>query len=414
MKRFLKITAITALVLLVVGGGLAWRERNVGTGPIATARAPAADAREVAFIANAVAGTVTAYDLERREVVGTMNVVPDGKKVGFFRSPLQKFLGQPPYEKAGGLNFAQDLDVSPDGRVLYVSRGHLGDVAAFDLMNGALMWRREVNIGRSDHMAITPDGRYLLVSAMTVDKVKRIDTRTAQINGEFNAGAHPHDNQVSPDGRRIYNASLGDMSVPETQRAAVLSKQGEYPYQIAVGDVATMRVVDRLPFARGVRPFHLTHDGRRLFAQLSNQHDVIEYDVGAKRIVRTLRLPVAAGVSVEDWDFEAPHHGLAMTPDGSTLCVAGRASDYAGIVSTRPLALVATVPVDDAPSWSVIDRTGRYCLTANTRADTVSVVSLADRSLVARFPAGRGAKHITMGRVSPQVIAAMKARAPRR
>lgn len=414
MRRFWKIAAAVALVLLAVTGVAVIVERSVGTGPIATAASPVAGAREVAFIANAMAGTVTAYDLDRREVVGTMNVVPDGKKVGFFRNPFQKFLGQSPYEKAGGLNFAQDLDLSPDGRVLYVSRGHLGDVAAFDLRSGELMWRRQVNVGRSDHMAMTPDGRYLLVSAMTVDKVKRVDTRTARIDGEFTTGAHPHDNQVSPDGYRIYNASLGDMAVPEPQRAGALSKQGEYGYQITVGDVATMRVVDRLPFARGVRPFHLTHDGRRLFAQLSNQHDVIEYDVGAKRITRTLRLPVAPGVTVEDWDFEAPHHGLEMTPDGSTLCIAGRASDYAAIVSTRPLALVATVPLPDAPSWAAIDRTGRFCVLANTRAASASVVSLDTRREIARFATGSGAKHVHIGRVPPGTIAAIKARsAPR-
>lgn len=413
MKRFAIFALVAILALAGIGGVLAWRENNIGTGPIITAAAPVAGSRQVAFIANAVDGTVTAYDLDQGQIIGTMNVAPDGKKVGFFRSPIQKFFGQPPYEMAGGLNFAQDLDVSPDGRVLYVSRGHLGDVAAFDLSTGALMWRRQINIGRSDHMAITPDGRYLLVSAMTANQVRRVDTRTGRITGAFDTGSHPHDNQISHDGRRIYNASLGDMSVSETRRATVLTDAGEHPYQITVGDVATMRVIDRLPFARGVRPFHLSNDGKRLYAQLSNQHDVIEYDVDAKRVVTTLRLPIAAGVTVDDWDFEAPHHGLALTPDGSTLCLAGRASDYAAIVSTRPMALVATVSLPDAPSWSAIDRSGRFCVLANTRAASASVVSLETRKEIARFAAGAGAKHVHIAAVPPRIIAAMKARAAR-
>lgn len=137
---------------------------------------------------------------------------------------------------------------------------------------------------------------------------------------------------------------------------------------------------------------------------------MVEYDVAARAIVGTLHLPVAAGVGVSDWDFEAPHHGLALTRDGTTLCIAGRASDYAAIVSTAPLALVGTVAVADAPSWAVIDRTDRLCLVASTRADEVDIVSLANRALVGRFATGRGPKHITLAMVPPNVIDAIRAR----
>ena len=48
---------------------------------------------------------------------------------------------------------------------------------------------------------------------------------------------------------------------------------------------------------------------------------------------------------VADWDFEAPHHGLDMTSDESTLCAAGRASDYVALVSTRTMRPTAVVEV---------------------------------------------------------------------
>ena len=69
-------------------------------------------------------------------------------------------------EGPGAPNYAQDTDVSPDGRTLYVSRGYLGDVAAFDIASGRLLWQRSLNTGRADHMTLTPDGRSLFVSAM--------------------------------------------------------------------------------------------------------------------------------------------------------------------------------------------------------------------------------------------------------
>jgi len=71
----------------------------------------------------------------------------------------------------------------------------------------------------------------------------------------------------------------------------------------------------------------------------------------------------------------------------------------------RPLALRATVPVGDAPSWEDDDT----CLLANTRSDDVSFVSLAEARETARPPAGRGAKHITIGRVPADVLNAVAA-----
>jgi len=46
---------------------------------------------------------------------------------------------------------------------------------------------------------------------------------------------------------------------------------------------------------------------------------------------------VKPGIAVSDYDFAAPHHGLALIDDGETLCIAGRASDYTALVSAPEL-----------------------------------------------------------------------------
>lgn len=411
VKLIVRLLAGAPIVVAVIAAVLALREHDVGDGPVVTG-APQPGSHELAFVANGVAGTITVYDLTSDVVVGTIGIVPDGRKVGLFRAPLQSLFGQPRAER-NGFNFAQDTDVSPDGRVLYVSRGNLGDVAAFDLASGHLLWRRAVGVGRSDHMTLSADGRYLFVSVLAKSLVKRIDTHTARTDGEFASGSFPHDNHLSADGRRLFNASLGDMRLPEAQRGRA-GTGGVPPYVVTVADPVTMRVITRLPFPRGIRPFELSRDETRLYAQLSNTHDVVAYDMARRAIVDTLHLPVAPGVTVADWDFDAPHHGLALTRDGKTLCLAGRASDYAAIVATDPLTLLATVPVGDAPSWAVIDRADRRCLVANTRADTVSIVSLPQRRLIGGFPTGRGPKHITLAEVPVAIVAAIHARSTTR
>jgi hypothetical protein len=202
------------------------------------------------------------------------------------------------------------------------------------------------------------------------------------------------------------------MRIEEAQRDNVVepTSGSGFAYQITVADVQTLETLDHYRFPRGIRPFHLSPDDLHIYAQLSNTHDVAHYDVQRKQIVQQLSLPLAEGIGPSDWDFEAPHHGLALTRDGRTLCLAARASDYAGIVAVAPLRLVATVPVSDAPSWAVIDARDRWCLTANTRADEVSFVSLAAHEEIARIAVGRGPKHITLAQVPATIVAAIQSR----
>jgi hypothetical protein len=61
-------------------------------------------------------------------------------------------------------------------------------------------------------------------------------------------------------------------------------------------------------------------------------------------VVKKLDLPVGSGVTPKDWVFDAPHHGLDLSEDGHTICIAGRASDYAALVRAPELTLIATGP----------------------------------------------------------------------
>ena len=357
----------------------------------------AKNARDVMLVTNAEGGTVSIVDTRRLRVLKTIDVLPDGPSAGLEDNPTQALLGQQIVEAAGGKNYAQDQDVSPSGRTLYVSRGHRGDVAAFDIRRGELLWKVAIPGLRSDHMTISPDGRLLYVSALTEDNVYVVDTRSRAIVASFPSGQWPHDNHVSPDGRRLYNGSIGNIVAPEESR-------GEDPYRLTVVDRRSLEPVASHVFERGIRPFVITRDERRMFAQLSEYHGVVEFDLRAGRVVRSRGLPIDPGVTDADYDFEAPHHGLAMTADDRTLCVAGRASDYAALLSTRRLRPLAFIEVDDAPGWAAIGPGGRKCYVANTRADTLSVISIRKRREVKRLRLGDGPKQIEAARLPLRVL----------
>ena len=355
---------------------------------------PAAQAgwREIAFIANAEGATVSLIDVATRTLIGDIDVNPDKTRT----------------TQAGTPNYAQDTDVSPDGRVLFVSRGYMGDVAAFDIASGRLLWRRSVDPARSDHMTLSRDGRQLFVSAYTQQRALRLDVARGEITGSVETGVSPHDNQLSRDGRRLFNSSIGNVGVPvETQTVGPPASPLRSPYELAIVDARTMRVLDRIPFDRRIRPWRLRPDGKGLYAQISNAHAVIAYDLATRRVVRRLDLPVGRGVTPADWVFEAPHHGLALSADGRTLCLAGRASDYAALVRAPQLTLIATVAVGDSPGWSEFADHDQVCILANTRSDDISFVSVADRTEIARFHTGDGPKHISVAWVPDAVIAAL-------
>lgn len=396
MARGISILMVGLVLFAATLAALAWRsEQTAGLGPREASGAAAGPTRTLAVVANAVGGTVTLIDLTDFTVVSEFTVIPDGARVWPLRDPLQS-IAQPIVEGRGGLNYAQDTDLSRDGTVLYVSRGFLADVAAFDIASGALLWRTSIAGVRADHMAISPDGTRLYVSATILggDVVEALNAADGRRIGRFSTGRWPHDVHVSQDGARIYAASLGDMSISETER-------GAEPDAYLVNRVSAESLEEdaRWMFEAGVRPFAVTADETVLFAQLSNTHAVIKHDLRTDTQLARVDLPVDEGVGEADWDFEAPHHGLALSPDEERLCIAGRASDYAAILSAETLEPIAITPVGDAPSWAAITPDGALCVIANTRSDDVSIVSMEDGRELARIPAGRGAKHVTIGEV---------------
>lgn len=351
-----------------------------------SAQAQAQGGREIAFVANAEGATVSLVDVATRTVLGAIDVNPDKTKT----------------TQGGTPNYAQDTDVSPDGRTLYVSRGYMGDVAAFEIATGRLIWRTTVDPARADHMTLSADGKALFVSAYTQKRSKRLDVATGAITGEVETGISPHDNRISKDGKLLFNSSIGNVGLPID--GGVTGQAGPSPFQLTIADTRTMRVKSRVAFDKGIRPWSLTPDGRGLYAQLSNLHGVIAYDLGARKVTRQLDLPIRPGVTSKDWVFAAPHHGLALSRDGRTMCIAGRASDYAALVRAPALTLIATVPVGDSPGWSELADRDRICLLANTRSDDLSFVSIAERREVTRLKMGDGPKHITVARVPAQVL----------
>jgi DNA-binding beta-propeller fold protein YncE len=343
--------------------------------------------RDVLFVGNSGDGTVDLFDAKTFAPLGVLNAVPDGDTP---RDPIQALV-YPALISKVGINYLQDIAISPDGEVLYASRGYLGDVAAFSLRTHALLWRLQITSLRADHAELSPDGRRLFVSALTSDVVEVIDTEERAIVGVIPAGDFPHTLGFSPDGETVYGGSLG---IQPLDTATSQTPPTDGRHWLEAIDPHTL-LLKRAPceLGEGIRPFALTADGQTMYLQLSYYNGIVEYDPINCRTIATLDLPLAGpGTKIAPHDYPnlAAQHGIALSPDGRWLCSAGTIDDYAALVALQGFTLSKVIPVGQEPGYAINSADGQYCFVSSRgpQANTVSVISYADQTEVARFATG--------------------------
>lgn len=361
----------------------------------ATAASSAAKKRNVALVANAFAGTVDVIEQRSLHRVERIDVAPDYRDCVGDAAPgdAAECVAQNQLSAEGTLILVDDVAASPDGRILYASRPSLGDVAAFRLKTERLLWRVGITGQRPDHLALSPDGARLLVSAREAHGVEVIDTRSATVVDRFPAGHRPHGNEYSEDGEHVYNGSIGH---------GMAANAEECRCWLTIVDAETMDVERVIEFDQGVRPFAVMPEGNRTYIQLSRLNGLVEYSLAEDRALRTLRLPLTEGATPPGPDADpraATHHGIALNDDRTKICAAGSISDYVAIVRRRSLSVKAIIPVGDEPAWATSSVNGRYCFVPNKQSDDVSVISYREAAEVARIEVGEHPNRIRAARV---------------
>jgi YVTN family beta-propeller protein len=354
-----------------------------------SAPAQAPGTQEVLLVGNNWDGTVDLIHPQTFAKLDQIDVAPDLQERLAKMTPAERAarLLNNQFAAEGNDQLVDDMRVSPDGGILYISRPSLGDVVAFDMVTRELLWRVNVSGFRADHMALSADGSELLVSATTANVIDVIDTGTATIIDRIPAGTFPHENEYSHDGELIYNGSIGNVILPD---APLLDRlKGRRWFTIA--DADTHDVVKVIDFKRGVRPFVVLPDERTMYVQLSFFHGFIEYDLQTQQTLRTVNLPVPPEVQNlprDEYPLDSAHHGLALNEDHTKICDAGTVSDYVAILSRPALSVDAIIPVGDVPYWATASSDGQYCFVSNSGSDNVSVVSFDTATEVTRIPVG--------------------------
>ena len=379
------------------------------------------DTRQVMFVGNNWEGTADIVDARNFKRLARVDVIPDKEeRLAEIQSDPERqafFLAIRQAVGEGNDQFTDDMFTSHDGRFVYVSRPSFADVVGISLKTQNIIWRFPMEGQRADHMAISPDGKSLLISDSTANKVHRLDARTGRKTGEFPSGDSPHENNYSKDGRLVFHASIGRVYTPTDQSLIGPlelirdTSKGERWFQIV--DANTMQLLERFDMGQkleeagypemesAVRPMALSPDERFVYAQISFHHGFIEYDRQQGRVLRVADLPLsdeAKGTPRENYLLDSAHHGLAMNPQGNKLCAAGTMSDYAAIVQRDSFAF-KIFQVGEKPYWSTNGLGGRHCWVSVSGDDKVVVLEYAGERQVAEVPVGDHPQRVRLGAV---------------
>jgi DNA-binding beta-propeller fold protein YncE len=378
----------------------------------APAPARAAALQEVMFVGNNWEGTVDVIrsrgDYAR---LGRINVVPDREQRlwEIYLNPVRLafYLGIQQGPGEGHDQLVDDMYTTPDGTALVASRPSFADVVSIDLTSGAVRWRFPVSGFRSDHMAVSPDGTRVAVSASTSNKVHVLDIDTGRQIGSFGTGDSPHENVFTGGGRHIWNMSIGSVYTDLDDPSQDWTKGDR---RITIADAATAQKVKEIDmrsrldaFGRSdlsdaVRPAVFTPDESKLYFQVSFFNGFVEYDVATDKVTRIATLPKNPHTNEDrrTWVNDSRHHGLAMSPDGTKLCVAGTVDDYTTVVDRATLAEGPLVSASK-PYWATVSGDGRDCVISESGADQVTAISFATGQKVVSVPVGDHPQRVRIG-----------------
>ncbi len=418
-------TALVLTTLLLASSDTNAKDEKA-TSSNATKTTETDDVRSVIFVGNNWDGMIDVIDRNTFKHLGVINGVPDKKerlqavRKSFFRLIFfyinRYFVGE------GNDQYVDDIYSSHDGRLLIVSRPSFGDVVAIDIAENRIEWRFQVDGYRSDHMAISPDGNRVAVSASTGKVVHILDVYTGKELGKFPSGDSPHENLYSKHGDLIYHASIGHVWSP-WDKVTQSHLKGKRIFKVVDTetheDVISFDISNKLKAAGlehlspAIRPMTHTKDEQLFYFQLSFLHGFIEYDMVNDKITRLYNLPRNyPDMPRTQYVNDSAHHGIALSGDDRTFCVAGTMDDYVAIVDRDSGEYKILNGIGEKPYWATSDTTGNYCYVSWSATDSVSIISYDTGKEIAHINVGNHPQRIREGFVTESWLNAQVKRFP--
>ncbi|HEU4455970.1 MAG TPA: YncE family protein [Longimicrobium sp.] len=311
------------------------------------------------------------------------------------------------------------VDVSPDGRRLYVSTGHgtpFGDLWVFSASGDSVLGR--VTLGSFPAtLQVSPDGAFAYVVNFNLhgehvpSSLSVVSTDPLVEVARIPTCIMPHGSRLSADGARHYSACMmDDVLVEVDTRTLGVARH----FRLTRGAEAGMRGAPG-PDAPGGSPAdHGGHgtdapppggaacsptwaqpspDGGRVWVACNGSSEIVEVDVASWRLVR--RIPAGEGV-----------YNLAVTSDGALLVATNKRGRSVSLFDARGGRELARIPTLRRVVHGVaISPDDRYAFVSvegvGSEPGTVEVIDLRARRRVAAVDVGQMAGGIDIWKVEP-------------
>jgi YVTN family beta-propeller protein len=319
---------------------------------------------------------------------------------------------------------------APLDYVVYISNERSGDVTALDGVTFMPIATWPVG-KRPRGLHLSPDGQTLYVAVSgsprlgpgadperarnakadkSADGIAAIDTQTGVVRRKLDVGSDPEEFALSADGRTVYasnedeaRATAWDITTGKKIFTAIVSEEPEgvalhptraevYVTCEALGDVfildATTGAV-RSSVRVGGRPRSVAfaRDGALACVPVEGKAEVAIIDTASQRLVSTIAVRSPGALPM----------GAVMAHDGRELFVSNGRGNTVAVIDVERREVVATIPVGER-AWGIgLSPDGKKLFTANGGSNDVSVVDVASRKEIKRVPVGDGPWGVAIG-----------------
>lgn len=264
--------------------------------------------------------------------------------------------------------------------------------SAVESLPGGTTWR---NLPAAHYIAISPDGKLLLVSSATTPEAWLLDARTGAKLATIDVGKTPQGVGFSPDGRLAVAVGAGTDSIvlidvaarKATARVAVgpqphnvaFSGDGKLAYVtlqggtgVAIVDLRAAKKVGEIevPGLKGPHNLVFAPDHRTLWIR-----DLVD---------KVAAVDVAGGRELGVITVGPGHAGIDITPDGRSVVTGAIAGTAVDVIDARTFKVTHRIDVGQGPHGVRASADGRWAYAAVTGTATVAVIDLRTFKVVER------------------------------